>query len=100
MQLDVDPRKAAFQRDEIRADALRLHTGADRLARKARRKAERDARRIQRAQHQRDVDALAAEDDMLRSRPVDFPRRQRVERHDIVDRRIQRNRINHVLSPP
>ena len=99
-ELDVDARVACGQPDKIRAHASACHGTVKRLTRKARDKAQRDRLAPEVRKHRGNIDALAAELDVLGLGAVRFAAAQPVDTHDIIDRGIKGQGIDHKLFSP
>ena len=99
LDLHVYAREAFVELDEIMLDAELAELALDLAAREAGDEAECRAGLAEVAQHDRDIDALAAAEHLLEVDAVYGTGREGIQSDDIVERWIEGHRINHIYSP-
>ncbi len=99
LRLDIDAREPFLEAHELMAHRERIELPLDLVAREACDEAERRALVAEVVQDDGDVDALAAREHLLVVHAVDLARRELIEADDVVERRIERDGVDHGSSP-
>ena len=100
LDLDVDARESLVEAYKVLRHAERAKLLLHRRACESREEAE--CRRVvsEIFQHDGDVDPLAPRQDLLIVHAVDLARRELLQSDDVVNRRIEGDRVDHIHIPP